>query len=439
MTSHRAALVALLACVSLVDRCVVADSPTLSAGARHTCAIDGADRLHCWGDDSDGQSTVPADVPAWRAVAASKGGCHTCGIAMDGGVRCWGCDANYESSGVPVVPGGNAWISVGAGKGLTCGVASVDRAVRCWGRFMPQVGVNPWYGPWRRVTVGEDWVCALSAIDGTVRCRGWSASGQTTVPQSVQNAAWLDVSAGFQHTCGITAHDRAMTCWGSGVASESTPPSPTELELTNDPTARVHAWGAVASGTHWTCGVVGAARKLKCWGLALDYFPGEASVAFGEFGQVISAGDVSVWGTWTGGGGTCSWDVVTAGKHHACAIVAEPVGRTEPDGSSANQSTGDTWTVDSSDTGPGNIRCWGNPGHGRTTPPSGDGVTLPWRAWPADAPEEATDPAPFTFVDARTEPFGVCAEVSTAASVRANTLVAVFIAVAVLATGLDVG
>jgi len=189
MTSHRAALVALLACVALVDRCVVADSPTLSAGARHTCAIDGADRLHCWGDDSDGQSTVPADVPAWRAVAASKGGCHTCGIAMDGGVRCWGCDANYESSGVPVVPGGNAWISVGAGKGLTCGVASVDRAVRCWGRFMPQVGVNPWYGPWRRVTVGEDWVCALSAIDGTVRCRGWSASGQTTVPQSVQNAA----------------------------------------------------------------------------------------------------------------------------------------------------------------------------------------------------------------------------------------------------------
>ena len=73
MTSHRAALVALLACVSLVGRCVVADSPTLSAGARHTCAIDGADRLHCWGDDSDGQSTVPADVSGHiqRANAAA--------------------------------------------------------------------------------------------------------------------------------------------------------------------------------------------------------------------------------------------------------------------------------------------------------------------------------------------------------------------------------
>jgi hypothetical protein len=62
-------------------------------------------------------------------------------------------------------------------------------------------------------------------------------------------------------------------------------------------------------------------------------------------------------------------------------------------------------------------------------------VTLPWRAWPVNAPEEATDPAPFTFVDARTEPFGVCAEVSAAASVRANTLVTVFLApMAVLAT-----
>ena len=135
---------ALFVVVSPLDRLgVAADSPTLSAGARHTCAIDAADALHCWGDDSDGQTRVPADVAAWRAVAAAKGGCHTCGLALDGAARCWGCDANGEVSGVPTVPGGNRWISVGAGKGVSCGVASVDRAVRCWGRFMPQVGANP--------------------------------------------------------------------------------------------------------------------------------------------------------------------------------------------------------------------------------------------------------------------------------------------------------
>ena len=228
---------ALFVVVSPLDRLgVAADSPTLSAGARHTCAIDAADALHCWGDDSDGQTRVPADVAAWRAVAAAKGGCHTCGLALDGAARCWGCDANGEVSGVPTVPGGNRWISVGAGTGVSCGVAAVDRAVRCWGRFMPQVGANPWYGPWSRVTVGEDWVCALSANDAKARCRGWSANGQTNVPPSLANAAWLDLSAGFQHVCGVLATSpRSLACWGSGAAGESTPPTPTEEEMAADP------------------------------------------------------------------------------------------------------------------------------------------------------------------------------------------------------------
>ena len=241
---------ALFVGVSPLDRLgVAADSPTLSAGARHTCAIDAADALHCWGDDSDGQTRVPADVAAWRAVAAAKGGCHTCGLALDGGVRCWGCDANGEVSGVPTVPGGNRWISVGAGKGVSCGVASVDRAVRCWGRFMPQVGANPWYGPWSRVTVGEDWVCALSANDAKARCRGWSANGQTTVPPRLADAAWLDLSAGFQHVCGVLATSpRSLACWGSGVAGESTPPTATEEEMAADPVYFNLRWARLTRG-----------------------------------------------------------------------------------------------------------------------------------------------------------------------------------------------
>ena len=98
---------ALFVVVSPLDRLgVAADSPTLSAGARHTCAIDAADALHCWGDDSDGQTRVPADVAAWRAVAAAKGGCHTCGLALDGGVRCWGATRTARSAASRRCPAG---------------------------------------------------------------------------------------------------------------------------------------------------------------------------------------------------------------------------------------------------------------------------------------------------------------------------------------------
>ena len=58
------------------------------------------------------------------------------------------------------------------------------------------------------------------------------------------------------------------------------------------------SWGAVSAGTHVTCGIVGAQRRLKCWGKALDYVPGsEYAAAFGEFGQVAGAADVATWGT----------------------------------------------------------------------------------------------------------------------------------------------
>jgi len=427
---------ALFAGVSPLDRLgVVADSPTLSAGARHTCAIDAADALHCWGDDSDGRTRVPADVAAWRAVAAAKGGCHTCGLALDGSVRCWGCDANGEVSGVPTVPGGNRWISVGAGKGVSCGVASVDRAVRCWGRFMPQVGTNPWYGPWSRVTVGEDWVCALSANDAKARCRGWSANGQTAVPPHLADAAWLDLSAGFQHVCGVLAtDDRHLACWGSGVAGESTPPRSTEEEKASDPSIAIDQWGAVSAGTHFTCGIVGSNRRLKCWGKALDYAPGsEYAAAFGEFGQVAGAADVATWGSiatdrggggdWSLGGGACSWDVVATGKHHACAIVAQPSSSSSGAASNTNDSSNVSSNVDASlrwaakepgSTEPGRVVCWGDESGGKTRVPSA-GVTLPWRAWPATF-DDAVDVVapPFGFAAQRTAAVGTCATVSAA-------------------------
>ena len=110
-------------------------------------------------DPSIGQSSVPVRPTGWRVVAASKGGCHTCGIDLAGGLACWGCDAHGQVSAVPG-GGGTGWIDVSAGKHFSCGITSTERAVRCWGKFVPQIN-GPWFGPWAAVTAGEDWVCAV--------------------------------------------------------------------------------------------------------------------------------------------------------------------------------------------------------------------------------------------------------------------------------------
>ena len=363
-----------------------AESPTLSAGVAHTCAIDASDAMHCWGDDSHGQSSPPRDDPSirgWRVVAASKGGCHTCGVDLDGALRCWGCNERGEVGPVPEVAGG--WIDVSAGKRFTCGVASADRAVRCWGRFLPQMR-GAWFGPWAAVTAGEDWVCALRRDDRTAHCRGWSPTGQTDVPTTLRTVAFDALSAGFQHTCGVVASDKSLACWGADFFGEASAfPGPgvsgpgvsTRTLPVEDPTdPRAVRWGAVAAGTRRTCGVRGAARALECWGERREY-PPVATAAFDEYGLVSRAGELVR-------AGACSWDVVAVGKNHACGILAVPANESRernPDENQTDPAASNVFT-------PGDILCWGDGSSGQTRAPDGsNGVVLPWRAWPA-APDE---------------------------------------------------
>ena len=206
-------------------------------------------------------------------VAASKGGCHTCGVDLDGALRCWGCNERGEVGPVPEVAGG--WIDVSAGKRFTCGVASADRAVRCWGRFLPQMR-GAWFGPWAAVTAGEDWVCALRRDDRTAHCRGWSPTGQTDVPTTLRTVAFDALSAGFQHTCGVVASDKSLACWGADFFGEASAfPGPgvsgpgvsTRTLPVEDPTDPRGAMGRRRRG--YTTNVRrsrGAARALECWG-----------------------------------------------------------------------------------------------------------------------------------------------------------------------------
>ena len=64
----------------------------VAAGLFHSVAVLADGSVACWGDDSDGQCTIPPDVgtPDHPVVAVAAGHAHTVALLADGGVVCWG-------------------------------------------------------------------------------------------------------------------------------------------------------------------------------------------------------------------------------------------------------------------------------------------------------------------------------------------------------------
>ena len=112
----------------------------VATGGRHTCWIRGNGSIGCRGDNTSGQSAVPApaegafDQNPYTYTAVTAGSTHTCAIDGDGNeaqtrgaVRCWG--SNLEGQSTP--PSG-IFTAITAGGAHTCGLRS-NGVVECWG------------------------------------------------------------------------------------------------------------------------------------------------------------------------------------------------------------------------------------------------------------------------------------------------------------------
>lgn len=266
-------------------------------------------------------------------VAATAGGYHTCAITLEGRLLCWGMnqlgqlgDGTDQSRGVPTpVSSSSTFGQVAGGNLFTCALTS-DGAASCWGtNDSGQLGVG---------TAGDE------------------RSQPTLVDTQLR---FTSLAAGTTHACGLSEDGKAF-CWGSDrygqigaeVADDcSGPCSRQPLEVETD-----LRFEKLTAGVLHTCGI---ARNggLYCWG---SNELGQLGVGTSElcdpgYDELVPCSTTPVRVS-----GGVSWESVTAGLYHNCALARS-----------------------------GTVHCWGRSEGGML----GDGL-------PPENPGFRTEPRPVT-------------------------------------------
>ncbi|GJG85771.1 hypothetical protein tb265_09520 [Gemmatimonadetes bacterium T265] len=221
----------------------------VSAGFLHTCAVNPDGTVTCWGDNTYGQTTVPAGLTGVTQVDA--GDYHTCVVTNAGGVVCWGAVGSDVNSGQTTVPTAaqSGVTQVSAGAYHTCAV-TVAGTVICWGaNDYGQTAVPAGLTGVTQVSAGTSATCAVTAAGG-VSCWGYAIGVPADLPHLTQ------VSAGRLYACGVTTAGAAV-CWGSVYANdygEKIVPAAAQSGVTQVGAGYTHSCALTAAG-----GVV-------CWG-----------------------------------------------------------------------------------------------------------------------------------------------------------------------------
>lgn len=227
----------------------VAGVTAIAAGAYHTVALKNDGTVVTWGYNYDGSTTVPAGLSGVIAIAAGRH--HTVALRNDGTVAAWG----YDGFGQIAVPEGLSGVTAIAAGAYHSVALKNDGTVVAWGRndfdqSMAPAGLSGVTA----IAAGDGHTVAVKN-DGTIVSWGDDGSGQTTVPAGLSGV--IAIAASSYHTVALK-NDGTVVAWGSNDFDQSTAPPGLcgvtaiavgeyhTVTLKNDGT--VIAWGYDGSG-----------------------------------------------------------------------------------------------------------------------------------------------------------------------------------------------
>jgi hypothetical protein len=191
------------------------------AGERHSCGFlrgqSDTLKLECWGDDSFGQSSPPAETTYLNSLVAGRA--HTCGLELDdagaGSVVCWGDDTRGQTT-------------------------------------VPDFGRDLATGRFFTLAAASDHTCLIEYF-GLTKCWGDNDHGQSTATPST----FSQFSTATGHSCGIPLggyKNGEILCWGSEWGDSTPTPPPGRMAY-------------VVAGDWLNCGIPSDdTEPTICWG-----------------------------------------------------------------------------------------------------------------------------------------------------------------------------
>ena len=204
---------------------------TTISGTTYRIAVDGhdgaagniilnlyaAEEIFAWGDDANGQCTVPSPSTGFVAIAAGQK--HSLALRSDGSILAWG-DDEY---GQCIVPSPNtSFVAIAASWGHSLGLKT-NGSIVAWGyNGSGQCTVPSPNTGFTAVTAGWFHSLGLKA-DGSIVAWGQNNYGQCTVPSP--NTGFVAIAAGYAHSLGLK-QDGSIVAWGNNEDGQCTVPSP---------------------------------------------------------------------------------------------------------------------------------------------------------------------------------------------------------------------